>query len=116
MTDKINEKVINIFTRHKKQLPPLPHHEKVVRSEDGFYYVCVKGMKMVFILMKKKILNKVSDVQYIVKVMMKQTDYPNIYNFKVPGSKLLEFLEPYIKGEKAGTIIEVDKYYPHDLA
>lgn len=114
MSDTINEKVINIFTRHKKQLP-ISDDEKVIRSDDGFFYVCVKKDENGKFFDEEKLLDKAYDCHYIVKIMTHH-DHPHIYNFKVPGEKLLNFLAPYIKGEKEGRIIEIDKYYPDELA
>lgn len=115
MTDKINEKVINIFTRHRKQLPILDD-EKVIRSDDGFYYICVKKDENGRYFDEEKLLNRANECHYIVKVMVIHSDYPCIYNYKVPGNKILDFLTSYINNEKDGKIIEIDKYFPHDLA
>jgi hypothetical protein len=115
MTDKINEKVINIFTRHKKQLP-ISDDEKVIRSEDGYFYICVKKDENSRSFDVEKLLDRAYSCQYIVKVMVNHSDSPYIYNYKVPGEKILDFLTPYINMEKEGKIIEIDKYYPHELA
>jgi hypothetical protein len=115
MTDIINEKVINIFTRHKKQLP-IADDEKVIRSEDGFYYVCIKKDENGIPFDKDRLLNSASELQYIVKVMVTYQGHPHIYMYKVPSERLLEFLSPYMNKKKEGEIIEVEKYYPHELA
>ncbi|OGI22187.1 MAG: hypothetical protein A2287_04860 [Candidatus Melainabacteria bacterium RIFOXYA12_FULL_32_12] len=115
MTDKINEKVINIFTRHKKQLPILDE-EKVIRSDDGFYYICVKKDDNGRNFDEDKLLKSSNDCHYLVKVMVKHSEYPYIYNYKVPGEDILDFLKPYTNNEIEGKILEINKYYPHELA
>ncbi len=52
----------------------------------------------------------------LFKVMMKQSIHPVIYNYKIQGEKILDFLELYINKNKEGTIIEIDKFYPEDWA
>ncbi|EKE03303.1 MAG: hypothetical protein ACD_20C00222G0002 [uncultured bacterium] len=115
MTDKINEKVINIFTRHKKQLP-ISDDEKVIRNDDGFYYICVKKDENGRHFDEEKLSKGADECHYLVKVMVKHSEYPFIYNYKVPGEKILEFLKPYTNDEKEGKIIEINKYYAHELA
>lgn len=115
MPDKIREKVINIFTRHKKQQPNADD-EKVIRSEDGYYYVCVKKDDNGRYFDEKHLLERAVTSHYIVRVLVTDFDHPHIYNYKVPGEKILDFLTPYINGEKAGTIIEINIYYPEELA
>jgi len=39
-----------------------------------------------------------------------------VKNFKVSGERLLEFLGAFISDERPGRIIEIDKYYPQELA
>ena len=115
MSDKINEKVINLFARHKKQLP-LPDDEKVIRNEDGYYYICVKKDENGKPFDKEKLLDRIYDCYYIVKVMVNHAEHPYIYNFKVPGEKILDFLSSYIHKEKEGKVIEIIKYFPEELA
>ena len=115
MTDKINEKVINIFTKHKKD-PHCGEDENVIKNEDGFYYVCltkdVNGHKFD----EKKILDNVKELSYIIKIMVLHNNHPHIYSYKVTGDRISDFLMPYITGEKEGSVIEIDKYMHHDLA
>lgn len=115
MTDKINEKIISIFVRHKKQLPIDDEH-KVIRNSDGFYYVNVKKDENGNSFDKKKLLERAESCYYIVKVMLDGIDHPHICNFRVPGERILDFLKPYINNEKEGNIIEIDKYFHDDLA
>lgn len=115
MPDKINEKVISIFTRHKKHLP-VAGDEKVVRTDDGFYYICVKKDDNGHFFEADKLLSRANNCHYIVKVMTNGTNHPYIYSYIVQGDKLLEFLSLYINRKKEGQVIEIDRYYPHDSA
>jgi len=115
MTDKINEKIISIFAKHKKQLPIEEGH-KVIRNSDGFYYVCINKDENGKHFDKKKLLERTIACYYIVKVMLERNEHPQICNFRVPGERILEFLSSYINEENEGTIIEIDKYFPDDLA
>ena len=114
MTDKIHEKVVDLFTRHKKQLP-ITDDEKVIRNEDGFFYVCIKNDENGIPFDKERVLSKVSGIHYIIKVLV-ASEPSHMYNYQVPADRILEFLTPYINNEKDGEIIEIDRYYPHDLA
>lgn len=115
MPDKISQKVINIFDKHKKQLP-MNDDEKVVTCKDGICYVCVKKDENGHYYDEKLLLERAGKCQYIVRVMVKHDVHPYIYNYKVPGNKLPDFLKAYIDGEKEGCIIEIEKYYHSDPA
>jgi hypothetical protein len=115
MTDKINKKVIDIFAKNKKNMT-VCNEENINRCKDGYFYVCMKSDLNGKHFDEEKLLKNANDCYYIVKVMIKQNLHPFIYNYKVPGEKILEFIELYIKGEKDGSIIEIDKFYQEDWA
>lgn len=115
MTDNINKKIINLFDKHKKQVP-MCDDEKVVRNEDGFYYVCVTKDDADKILNEDKLLDKYAQTKYIIKVLIKNEGNFHLYNFLVPSEKLMEFLDPYVKHEKEGDIVDIEKYFPDELA
>jgi len=116
MPDNINEKVISIFAKHKKQQSIDNDDEKIVRNEDGFYYICIQKDSNGRPLVEKNLLERLNKCHYIVKVMIKQPDHAHIHNYRVPGDKILKFLLPYINKEKEGKILEIDTYYPDELA
>jgi hypothetical protein len=115
MSDDINQKVINIFQRHKKHLPNC-NEEKVVMAEDGYYYVCFSKDDNGFCFNENHLIERAKKCQYIVRVMIPKNPSPYIYNYKVHGDELLDFLKGFITGEKEGKVIEIDKYIPEDLA
>jgi len=116
MTDKINEKIIDIFTKNKKNAKTAVCEEKVCTCEDGYYYVCMKSDLNGKHFDEAKLLNEANNCYYIVKVMIKQALHPYILNYKIPGTKILEFIKLYMSEDKEGQIIEIDKFYPEDWA
>ena len=39
-----------------------------------------------------------------------------LYNYDVPNDRLFKFIEAFENNTLNGTIIEIDKYFPEDLA
>lgn len=116
MTDKINEKIINIFTRHSKKASPATEEERVYTSPDGFCYVHIKQDESGHYLDEKKLLEKADMQWYIIKILEHHKEHPSIKNFKVSGERLIEFLESFISEKRPGRIIEIDKFYQDELA
>lgn len=115
MTEDINQKVINIFSKHKAQ-KPLEDESKVVDCGDGVQCITIKLDKHGKNLDKDEIIKNANDCEYIVKVLVDAQPNPYINNYKVTGKKLISFIHKFIKKKKEGVIIEVDKYFPEDLA
>lgn len=115
MPEDVSRKVISIFSKHKCE-KSLDSDENVIKCEDGICCVCIKKDKHGNDFVEKQLLEGASSHHYIVKVMTNQSDAPYIYNYKVPGGKLLDFLAGYCQGVKEGQVIEVDKYAPNELA
>ena len=115
MYDKKDEKIINIFDGSKKH-SSCNENGKILKNDDGFFYVCLKKDENGKNFDEEKLLDNAYGCQYIVKIMHTNCDHPHIYNYKVPGERLLDFIKKYINEEKEGKIIEVDKYYPGELA
>jgi hypothetical protein len=115
MSDKINKKVIDLFSKNKKNNPSCCDH-KVCKGNDGYYYVCMKQDLNGKPFLEDNLIKNANECYYIVKVMIKQNAHPYIYSYKIPGEDILNFIELFIKGEKDGKIIEIDKFYPEDWA
>ena len=114
MTDEINKKIINIFSRHKNAMPS--EHEERVKFFAGFNYVKLNkdanGKKF-----NAEKLEKYSEgCHYIVRVMRTQDEEVLLYNYDVPNDKLFEFIKQFENNTLNGIIIEIDKYFPEDLA
>ena len=115
MIDKDCNNVINIFDKHK-QGKLSECDEKIVKNEDGFYYVCFKKNGNGHHINQEALLQTLKKCYYVVKVLVISSQETYINNYKVPAEKILEFFEPYIKGEKQGQIIEIDKHYNEEPA
>ena len=114
MTDEINKKVINIFSKHHKAEPS--EHDERVKFFAGFNYVKLNkdsnGRKFNVEHLKKY----AEKCHYIVRVMRTLDSEIFLYNYDVPNDKLFKFLEAFENNTLNGTIIEIDKYFPEDLA
>lgn len=116
MTEEINNKVINIFQRHKKGdhfFFPVEEGGEMVISPDGFNYVTLKQPKgngngeldaMVEIAERK---------HYIVKFVEDHKDSLRIDSFHVPGGRLEEFLSSLEK--RPGKLVEIKPFYPDQI-
>ncbi len=114
MTDEINKKVINIFSKHKKDQPLT--QEENIKFFAGFNYVKIDkdGNGKPF---KKENLEKYAQkCHYIVRVMRHINNEIVLYNYDVPNDKLFRFVRAFENNTLNGKIIEIDKYFPEDLA
>ncbi|MGD9580352.1 MAG: hypothetical protein AB7V50_03195 [Vampirovibrionia bacterium] len=116
MTDRINEKVINIFDRHSRKATPSNEEEYVYTSPDGFKYVHIKNEENGKPFKEDKLIEKADSQWYIVKVLESHTDSPSIKNYKVSGERLVEFFQAFMAEDRPGRILEIDKYFPEGLA
>lgn len=114
MTNDINKKVISIFSKHKKSLPS--EHKERVKFFAGFNYVKLdkddSGKKFNAEHLKKY----AQKCHYIVRVMRSLGDEVFLYNYDVSNDELFEFIKAFENNTLNGTIIEIDKYFPEDLA
>lgn len=114
MTDEINEKVINLFQKHNKFKDNLKSDE--IRFFEGFHYVKVdrdkNGKKFNYEYLKEY----AEGCHYIVRVMRKVNDEVVLYNYSVSNEDLYKFMEKFENNTLNGIIIEIDKYFPEDLA
>jgi len=114
MTDDINEKVINLFSAHKKNKSCSNGH--VCKTTDGYTYVTIKTDDNGRYFDEERLLKNAREFYYIVKVMVKEGKHPYINNFKISGDKILDFIKIYTDGNGDGQIIEIDKFYQEDWA
>jgi len=114
MTDEINKKVINIFSKHKNSLP-LEHDERV-KFFAGFDYVKIgrdnNGRKF----NAEKLKKYAEGCHYIVRVMRNIGEEVVLYNYDVSNDQLFKFIKAFENNTLNGIIIEIDKYFPEDLA
>src|SRR5574344_1025485 len=114
MPDSINEKVINIFSRHQNSQPA--DNDEKVKFFAGFEYVKINkdtnGHKF-----NPEHLKKYAEAcHYIVRVMRNLDGETYLYNYDIKNEDLFKFLKAFENNTLNGTIIEIDKYFPEGLA
>ena len=114
MTDKINQKVINIFSKHKNDLPS--EHPEEVKSFAGFNYVKLDKDNNGQYFNAEHLKNYAETCHYVVRVMREFDGKTYLYNYDVSSDKLFSFLKEFENNTLNGTIIEIDKYFPEGLA
>jgi hypothetical protein len=114
MTDEINEKIINMFARHKNSMP-LGSDEKI-KFFAGFNYVKLTKDSNGRKFKAEKLLKYAEKCHYVVRVMREVNDEICLYNYEVTNDKLFRFMRAFENNTLNGTIIEIEKYIPEDLA
>lgn len=114
MADDINQKVINIFSRHKKD-EPLSNDERV-KFFAGFNYVKIDKDNNGKPFKQEKLIKYSEKCHYVVRVMRNIDNEVVLYNYDVPNEQLFKFIKSFENNTLNGTIIEIDKYFPEDLA
>lgn len=104
-----NDKVINLFSKNTRE-------DEDIKFFAGFEYIRydkdLNGKPFV----EQNLLEYSKSCHYIVRIMKERNNNLSLYNYDVPSEKLYEFLEKFYKNELKGTIIEIEKYIPDDLA
>lgn len=90
--------------------------KKKVKSFAGFEYVKMEKDLNGTPFIKESLLEYATNCKYVVRVMRQFSGKVSLYNYYIPQEKLSDFLAKINNGEFDGTIIEVEKYIPEDLA
>lgn len=114
MTDEINKKVINIFSMHKSAEPS--EHDEKVKFFAGFNYVKINKDAQGRKFNAKHLEKYAQGCHYIVRVMRNLDGEIYLYNYDVPNDELFKFIKAFENSTLNGKIIEIDKYFPQDLA
>ncbi len=114
MTDEINKKVINIFSKNRNSLS-LEAEDKI-KFFAGFNYVKLNKDNNGKHFNAEKLEKYAQKCHYIVRVMRVLNGETFLYNYDVPNSHLFKFIKAFENNTLNGTIIEIDKYFPEDLA
>ena len=109
MTDKFNKKVINLFSGKNAE-------DENIKFFAGFEYVRYDKDLNGNPFIEQNLLDYANSCHYIVRIMKERGKNISLYNYDVPSEKLYEFMEKFYKNELQGTIIEIEKYIPEDLA
>lgn len=114
MKEDINKKVINLFTRHKKDLGG--EDIEKVKFFEGFHYVKLDRDKNGKKFNPENLKKYAKSCHYVVRVMRSFNGETYLYNYDVANEDLYKFLEKFENNTLNGTIIEVERYFPEDLA
>ena len=114
MRDEINKKIINIFSRHNKELPPTD--KEPVKFYAGFNYVKLDKDNNSNKFNPEHLVKYAAECHYIVRVMRTIEGETFLYNYDVPNEDLFKFIKSFAENTLDGTIIEIDKYFPEGLA
>lgn len=115
VSDEINKKVINLFSKHNSNIVA-PEIQDKVKFYAGFNYVKLKKDTNGNKFNKENLLNYSSKCHYMVTVMREIDGEVVLYSYDVPNADLFKFMKSFEENTLDGTIIEIDKYFPEDLA
>ena len=113
MGHEFDDKIVNLFG-DKSKVEKLP--DEATKFFAGFEYIRLDRDSNGNPFIEQNLLDYANTCHYIVRIMRKKGKRVFLYNYEVPSEKLYEFLEKFYKNELTGTIIEIDKYIPDDLA
>lgn len=115
MSDELNKKVINLFSKHNNNRIT-PEVRDNIKYYAGFSYIKTikdaNGNKF----NKEHLLKYRSKCHYMVTVMRELGSDTVLYSYDVPNEDLFKFMKSFDENTLDGTIIEIDKYFPDDLA
>ena len=112
MSEDINKKVIDIFSKHSKSLPAA---EKV-KFYAGFNYVKLSKDTNGNKFNEEHLRNFSEKCHYIESDMRKFDGQVYLYNYDVPNKDLFKFMKSFEENTLDGEIIEIEKYIPEGLA
>ena len=105
--------IINIFAAHHKSNKT---EKKDIKFFAGFNYVKLNKDENGNKFNKEHLLKYAENCHYSVSVMREIEGETWLYNYDVTNEELLPFLKAFEEKTLDGTIIEVEKYFPEDLA
>ncbi len=116
MTDNNkDENVVNLFSKNEKE-----KSEHVTKNDlkfyAGFNYVKVKKDPNGKKFRKDYLLKYRESIHYVVTVMREIDGEIALYSYDVPSSDIFKFMKSFDENTLDGTIIDMDKYFPQDLA
>lgn len=110
-----DKKVVNIFSnKNNSRIAPGVQHK--VKFYAGFNYVKLKKDKNGNKFSKENLLSYASKCHYMVTVMRDLGGEIVLYSYDVPNADLFKFIKSFEENTLDGIIIEIEKYFPDDLA
>lgn len=114
MTDEINKKVINLFSKNNKNsLDNIS--KKEIKFYAGFNYVKLKRDDNGNKFRKDSLLKYREKCHYMVTVMREIDGETVLYSYDVPNKDLFKFMKSFDGNTLDGIIIEIDKYFPDKI-
>lgn len=114
MSDEINKKVIDIFSKHNKNIST--ETKEKIKYYAGFSYVRIDKDHNGNKFNSEHLIKYAEKCHYIVRVIREYKGETVLYNYDVPNNALFKFMKSFEENTLDGTIIEIDKYFPEDLA
>ena len=115
VSDELNKNVINLFSEHNNN-HITPEIREKIKYYAGFNYVKVKKDANGNKFNKEHLLKYRLKCHYMVTVMREIDGEVVLYSYDVPNDDLFKFMKSFDENTLDGTIIEIDKYFPEDLA
>lgn len=115
MSDEINKKVLNLFSKHNNNRIT-PEVRDKIKYYAGFNYVKIKKDSNGNKFNKEHLLKYRAKCHYMVTVMREIDGEVVLYSYDVPNEDLFKFMKSFDENTLDGEIIEIDKYFPEDLA
>ncbi len=112
MSDK---NVISLFANNKKISVNDAASEKM-KFYAGFNYVKLRKDTNGNKFNKDNLLNYAQKCHYMVTVMREIDDETLLYRYDVSNADLFKFMKSFEENTLNGVIIEIEKYFPEDLA
>ena len=110
MSNEISKKVIDIFSSKDSIEVEKP------KCFAGFSYVKMNKDANGNKFNPEHLRQYAQSCHYIVRVMREYKGETVLYSYNVPNSELVRFIKSFKENTLEGTIIEIDKYFPQDLA
>lgn len=110
MSDEISKKVIDIFSSKSNIEAEKP------KCFAGFSYVKMNKDSNGNKFNPEHLKQYAQSCHYIVRVMREYKGETVLYSYNVPNNELAKFIKSFEENTLEGIIIEIDKYFPDNLA
>lgn len=114
--DNNDNNIINIFAAHHNNKSNNETTKENIRYFAGYNYVKFNKDKNGTRLNKERLLKYAENCHYNISVMRELDGEVWLYNYDVTNQELYGFLKAFEENTLNGTIIEIEKYFPEDLA
>ena len=109
-----DDKVIDLFSRVNKTFSA--EELEQIKFFEGFQYVKLNKDKNGKKFNSEHLKKYAEGCHYIVRIMREINGETFLYNYDVKNEDLFKFMEKINNSKLNGQIIEIEKYFPEDLA